>query len=132
VVPGFSMPAVATPTYDLMLLLSTEVPEERRSEILSRVEDTIGKGDGSLVSRHDWGVRNLAYEIRHRADAEYHLLQFTGSPALLETLGHDLRITDGVTRYRIIKLREGTPPPPEATEEHVGVTAVPDEAPEPE
>lgn len=121
------MPAVKTPTYDLMLLLSTEVPDERRTEILSRVEDTIGKGDGTVVSRHDWGVRNLAYEIRHRADAEYHLLQFTGSPALLETLGHDLRIADGVTRYRIIKLREGTPLPPEASLEPA-VAAAPADA----
>lgn len=125
------MPAVKTPTYDLMLLLSTEVPDERRTEILSRVEDTIGKGDGAVVSRHDWGVRNLAYEIRHRADAEYHLLQFTGSPALLETLGHDLRIADGVTRYRIIKLREGTPLPPEASLETAAAVAG-DEAPDSE
>ncbi len=117
------MPAVKTPTYDLMLLLSTEVPDERRAEILSRVEDAIGKGEGSVVSRHDWGVRNLAYEIRHRADAEYHLLQFTGSPALLETLGHDLRIADGVTRYRIIKLRDGMPLPPEASPEPAAATA---------
>jgi small subunit ribosomal protein S6 len=115
VVPGFSMPAVITPTYDLMLLLSTEVPDERRAEILGRVEELIGSGGGNVVSRHDWGVRNLAYEIRHRGDAEYHLLQFSGEPALLETLGHELRIADGVTRFRIIKLREGTPPPPEAT-----------------
>lgn len=120
------MPAPSSPTYDLMLLLSTEVPDERRAEIMSRVEDTIGTGGGSVVSRHDWGVRNLAYEIRHRADAEYHLLQFTGSPALLETLGHDLRIADGVTRYRIIKLREGTPPPPEASLEPAA-TGAPDE-----
>lgn len=124
------MPAVKTPTYDLMLLLSTEVSDERRAEILSRVEDVIAKGGGSVDSRHDWGVRNLAYEIRHRADAEYHLLQFTGSPALLESLGHDLRIADGVTRYRIIKLREGTPPPPQASLEPAAAAG--DEAPDSE
>ena len=34
-------------------------------------------------------------------------------PALLEQLDHNLKITDGVLRHRIIKLRPGTPDPPD-------------------
>jgi small subunit ribosomal protein S6 len=100
------------PIYDLMLLLDSAAPSERRAEILSAVESQV-TGDGEIVSRHDWGVRNLTYEIDHRTDADYHLLQFHGGPPLLESLRHTLRITDGVIRFRIIKLRPGTPPPPE-------------------
>ena len=55
----------------------------------------------------------MAYEIRHKGEAEYHLLQFHGSPELLRSLEHTLRITDGVARFRIIKLAPGTPAPPE-------------------
>ena len=45
----------------------------------------------------------------HTADAEYHLLQFSGPPALVETLSYNLKITDGVVRHRIIKVTPGTP-----------------------
>jgi len=107
------------PLYDLMLLLGTEVPEVRRAEILASVETAIEEGGGTIVSRHDWGVRTLAYEIRHQVDAEYRLLQFSSSPELLETVGHNLRITDGVTRFRIIKVLPGTPEPPEVRREAV-------------
>ena len=31
-----------------------------------------------VVSKHDWGPRTMAYEIRHKTDAEYHLIQFHG------------------------------------------------------
>ena len=34
----------------------------------------------TVVSKHDWGVRRTAFEIRHKNDAEYHLLQFQGGP----------------------------------------------------
>ena len=61
------------------------------------------------MSEHDWGTRALAYEIRHKTDAEYHLLQFHGPAALLASLQRTLRITDGVVRFRIIKLAPGTP-----------------------
>ena len=99
--------------YDLMLLLDADAPSERREEILRNVEAAIA-ASGSVESKHDWGVRRLSYEIAHRAEADYHLLQFTGSPELLESLQRTLRLTDGIVRFRIIKVKPGTPPPPRA------------------
>ena len=99
--------------YDLMLLLSSSADEERRAKIIADVEETIASGGGRLERNDDWGMRSMAYEIDHQADAEYHLLQFAGPPALLETLSHNLRILDGVLRFRMIKVLPGTPPPPE-------------------
>src|ERR671931_1107315 len=104
--------AAPDPLYDLMLLLDSAAPDEQRKKILSDVESMIS-ATGEIVSRHDWGTRALAYEIRHKGDAEYHLLQFHGSAELLATLQRTLRITDGLTRFRIIKLAPGTPAPPE-------------------
>jgi small subunit ribosomal protein S6 len=103
--------AATKPLYDLMLLLDAEAPSERRAEILTEVEAFIGRG-GTIESKHDWGVRTLAYEIQHRKDAEYHLLQFTAPPDLIDRLRTMLKITDGVLRHRVIRLRPGTPPPP--------------------
>jgi small subunit ribosomal protein S6 len=102
--------AAPEPLYDLMLLLDTSAPEEQRKKVLSDVEAAIS-ASGSIVGDHDWGTRALAYEIRHRTDAEYHLLQFHGPAELLANLQRTLRITDGVVRFRIIKLAPGTPAP---------------------
>ena len=104
--------ATEQPTYDLVLLLDPEAEEERRSNILASLESVIER-QGQIVSRHDWGLRPTAYEVRKRGDADYHLLQFQGTPELLNQLDHALKITDGVNRFRIIKLRKGTPPPPD-------------------
>jgi small subunit ribosomal protein S6 len=101
--------------YDLMLLLSSSAEDERRAKILADVEQTIADGGGTIEVKQAWGLRGLAYEIDHVGDAEYHLLQFSGPPALVETLSYNLKITDGVVRHRIIKVTPGTPPPPEPT-----------------
>jgi small subunit ribosomal protein S6 len=103
--------AAPPPIYDLMVLLDTTAPDDQRAKILADAEAMITNG-GSVVSKHDWGPRTMAYEIRHKTDAEYHLIQFHGDAALLETLQRTLRITDGVVRFRIIKLEPGTPDPP--------------------
>jgi small subunit ribosomal protein S6 len=103
--------AAPEPTYDLMLLLDTATADEQRAKILSDVETMISNG-GTIVGKHDWGVRPTAFEIRKKTDAQYELIQFHGSAELLATLQRTLRITDGVLRFRIIKLQPGTPPPP--------------------
>ena len=104
--------ATEPPLYDLTLLLDAQMESERRDQILANVELAID-GTGEIVGRHEWGVRTTAYEVRKRADADYHLLQFQGTAELLLQLNHALKITDGVNRFRIIKLRKGTPDPPD-------------------
>jgi small subunit ribosomal protein S6 len=98
--------------YDLNLLLDSGLDEDRREKILADVETMI-VDRGELLGSHDWGVRPTAYEVRKHTDASYHLIQFHATRELLEALDHSLKITDGVVRYRVIKLRPGTPAPPE-------------------
>jgi len=104
--------AAASPLYDLVLMLDTSAEDARRAEILSSVEAMVGDG-GEVTTKQEWGPRQMAFEIRHMKDAEYHLLQFHGAPELLGRLDRHLRITDEVVRFRIIKLAPGTPAPPE-------------------
>jgi small subunit ribosomal protein S6 len=104
------MPTKA-PLYDLVLLLSTAAADEERAKIVTEVESAIAAAGGSLERNQTWGSRPMTYRIDHQADAEYHLLQFTGPTSLLESLSHSLGIADTVLRYRIIKVIPGTPPP---------------------
>lgn len=97
--------------YDLMLMTDPDAPDGREDEIVSEVTGMIDSG-GTLVGAHDWGTRRLAYEIDHRREAGYHLFQLESEPDLLERLDHSLKIMDGVLRFRIIRLKPGSPPPP--------------------
>lgn len=96
--------------YDLMLLVDPTAPEERRSAVLSEVEQMLSSAE--VVGSHEWGTRRLSFEIDHRGEADYRIWQFEGQPELLERLNQRLRIMDGVLRFRIIRLKPGSPPPP--------------------
>ena len=116
------------PVYDLILLLDTTIEQERRDTILANVEDAIDR-NGELVGRHDWGNRTTVYEVRKHTEADYHLIQFRGAPSLLEQLDHNLKITDGILRFRIVKLRPGTPPPPDLRPAAMAAAAAAPESP---
>ena len=113
------------PLYDLVLLLSATAPEEQRTKILADVESEITGVGGSIERQDDWGQRPLAFRINHQPEADYHLLQFKAPPTLIETLSHDLRITDGVVRFRVIKNLPGTPPAPDSPPPVVATAAAP-------
>jgi small subunit ribosomal protein S6 len=100
------------PTYDLMLLLDPQAEEQTRAKIVADARAAI-EAQGEVVRDDDWGDRALTYPIDRKADAEYHLLQFhAGAPELLGSLDRMLRITDGILRFRIIKLKPGVPDAP--------------------
>ena len=105
--------SVDPPMADAETHLRPQRPARRRAPRgAARADPRRHRGDdrrdaGTIVSAHDWGRRKMAYEIKHKTDAEYHLIQFNGPRELLERLDRTLRITDGVIRYRIIKLAPG-------------------------
>jgi small subunit ribosomal protein S6 len=96
-----------------MLLLDTEVEEPAREKLLADTRTAIA-AQGELLRDDAWGERALAYPIAHKATAKYHLLQFhAASPELLHGLNRTLRIADEVVRFRIVKLKPGTPDAPD-------------------
>ncbi|HMD57070.1 MAG TPA: 30S ribosomal protein S6 [Solirubrobacteraceae bacterium] len=105
--------ALSSATYDLVMILDPQVEEAARAKIVADTRASI-EGSGALERHDDWGERALAYPIERRASGDYHLLQFhPDGTKLLFDLDRTLRITDGVLRYRIIKLARGVPSPPD-------------------
>jgi small subunit ribosomal protein S6 len=107
--------------YEILLLLDPELPEERGEEILARTRELIERGGGTWERHQPWGRRKLAYEINHKGEGAYHLLEFSTEPETLDEISRVLRITDGVMRHlavRRAKRPAGTaaPPPPPAEE----------------
>jgi small subunit ribosomal protein S6 len=100
------------PIYDLMLLLDLQAEEATRAKIVADARAAI-EAQGELVRYDQWGERPPAYPIERKTSAEYHLLQFHASTSdLLAGLDRSLRITDGILRFRIIKLKPGVPDAP--------------------
>ncbi len=95
-------------------MLDPEAPDAQRDKIVADARARI-ESSGTIKNDTAWGVRNMAYEIRRRTEADYRFFRFQGEAELLNALDHELKIADGVLRFRIFKVDARSPvvvPPP--------------------
>src|SRR5919198_952537 len=91
-------------------MLDPDAPEERQEEIVARTRELIERGGGTWVRQDLWGRRRLAYEINHKGEGIYHLLQFDAEPETLEELSRIRRI-EGSQTSAPPELPESVPEP---------------------
>lgn len=98
-------------------MLDPEVEESARDELATNARSQIEQS-GELKAENAWGLRKMAFEIGKRTEADYRWYRFGAPTDLLTSLDHNLKITDGVLRFRIFKVdpdSEATAAPPAVT-----------------
>lgn len=100
--------AKPAPEYELVLMLDPEASDERRDEIAVDARRRIETG-ATLKQERSWGTRKMQYEIQQRNEADYRFFRFEQGAGVLDDLNHNLKITDGVLRFRIFKVDPRAP-----------------------
>jgi small subunit ribosomal protein S6 len=94
--------------YELVLMLNPGQDAPARDAAANEAKQQI-EGAGTLKNENVWGLRKLAYEIDGCNEADYRWFRFEAPTELLEQLDHNLKIADGVLRFRIFKVDADTP-----------------------
>jgi small subunit ribosomal protein S6 len=94
--------------YELVLMLDPQLDGPARDALAQEARAQI-EGAGALKHENSWGLRKMAYEINHRTEADYRWMRFEAPSELLDSLDHNLKIADGVLRFRIFKVDPATP-----------------------
>jgi small subunit ribosomal protein S6 len=94
--------------YELVLMLDPGPDEAGRDALAQEVRGRI-EGKGTLKHENKWGLRKMAYEIEQRNEADYRWFRFEAPTDLLDELNHNLKISDGVLRFRIFKVDADSP-----------------------
>jgi len=112
-------------------MLDSGLPETERAKLAQEARKQIEAG-GTLKDENNWGLRKMAYEIRQRTEADYRWFRFEAPTELLGSLDHNLKIADGVLRFRIFKVDPEAPSivPPAAGAPAAAPSREPEPSPE--
>lgn len=89
-------------------MLDPQLDAPARDALAQTAREQI-EATGVLKQENPWGLRKMAFEINKRTEADYRWYRFEAPTELLDTLDHNLKIADGVLRFRIFKVEENTP-----------------------
>ena len=89
--------------YEIMLVFDASLEEDAIGKELKKVTSIIEKGKGTITDSQKWGVRKLAYPIRHQENGYYHLINFTSSETVVNEIDRVNKINDKLLRHLIVK-----------------------------
>jgi len=89
-----------------MVIFDATLEEEPVNAVLDRATELIRSGGGTPGRVDRWGRRRFAYELHHRWEGSYVLLDATAEPATMAELDRMLHLADEVIRHKVIRLPE--------------------------
>ncbi|MDD4875573.1 MAG: 30S ribosomal protein S6 [Dehalococcoidales bacterium] len=90
--------------YELTLIISPEVTEEKFDATVDSIIQFITEKGGTVSDIERWGKRKLAYPIEHFAEGSYVLARFKLGPEFGNELETNLQISEEVLRYLLIRV----------------------------
>lgn len=92
--------------YELMIIVDTDEDDHMVDDIVKRVSTWFTDGGGVIASVDKWGKKKFAYEINHKTDGHYVVLEMVGEGRDLDPMERMLRVADEVVRHKVIRLPE--------------------------
>lgn len=95
-----------TRAYELMVIFESDLDESSVSAQVKKIGQTIEAGEGTVATTDVWGLRRFAYEINHKSEGIYVVLEIVTEAPNLDGLDRQLRLADEVVRHKILRLPE--------------------------
>ena len=92
--------------YELMIIIDNETDDRGIDQVVGQVADYVSSLGGQVAKEDRWGMRRFAYEINHKSEGFYTVLEFVTPGGELAPLERNLRLTDEVVRHKLIRLPE--------------------------
>lgn len=93
-------------TYEVIFIVDPAVADDEVMRLSEGVQKIITGQGGSIVKTEMMGKRQLAYEINHKKDGIYVLLEVEGSGAEIAEVERRMRVNDQVLRYMTVRVDE--------------------------
>jgi small subunit ribosomal protein S6 len=87
-----------------MVIYGGDTDEAVVNENLAGIGRQVEAGDGRIATTDRWGRRRFAYQIDHKWEGIYVVLEIVTEATDLHEIERNLRLADEVVRHKLIRL----------------------------
>ena len=92
--------------YESVFIVRQELSPNEVNNIADKYISVIEKTGGKLIKKEDWGIRNLAYQIKNNRKGNYILFHLDSKSSTVTELERLFKIDDDIIRYLTTKVSE--------------------------
>ena len=89
--------------YEIVVIFDATLDENIIRETTDKIAEYVRSKGGTTGRIDRWGRRTFAYELKHRTEGYYVIIEATGEPAVLAEVDRMLSLSDDVVRHRVIR-----------------------------
>ena len=89
--------------YELLYIIASDVPEEKREELIKKFSSYIESKGGSVEGIDKWGMRKYAYPINFKNEGFYVLMNITMKREDVNPMAKLMNITEGIERQLFVR-----------------------------
>ena len=90
--------------YETVFILNPVLSDVQVKETVSKFEDFLTSRGAEMISKEDWGLKKMAYEIQNKKSGFYHLFEFKAPAELLISFETEFRRDERVMRFLTVAL----------------------------
>lgn len=90
--------------YELMVILSPDLRDSEQKDLLKKIREEIKEQNGKIANEDIWGLRDLAYKIKHHEKGFYAIFYFNLPGEKLRDFSEFLRLETGILRNVVLTL----------------------------
>jgi small subunit ribosomal protein S6 len=87
-----------------MIIVDADADDAANTAVIDKVTELVEAGDGLVPTVDKWGRRKFAYEINHKSEGVYTVLEISTEASNLDDVDRFLRLADDVVRHKLIRL----------------------------
>ena len=90
--------------YETVFILNPVLSETQVKETVMKFEEFLTSRGAEMVSKEDWGLKKLAYEIQNKKSGFYHLFEYKVSGDVIIALETEFRRDERIMRFLTVSL----------------------------
>ena len=92
--------------YEVVFIVDPEADDEEVMKLSEALQKIVTSQKGNVTRTELMGRRQLAYEIKHKREGTYVLLEIEGSGREIAELERRMRVNDRILRYITVRVDE--------------------------
>jgi small subunit ribosomal protein S6 len=90
--------------YETVFILNPVLSDVQVKETVSKFEEFLTSRGAEMISKEDWGLKKMAYEIQNKKSGFYHLFEFKVAGEVLIAFETEFRRDERVMRFLTVSL----------------------------